>query len=67
MINILKGKLNQKNMSKFVGVLPRDVDKSLSSLSDLGYIRYQKIKGMYDFRLYPQPIKELEFSNEEKR
>jgi len=67
MINILKGKLNQKNMSKFVGVLPQDVDKSLSYLSDLGYIRYQKIKGgIYDFILYPQQIKEYQLGNEKR-
>jgi len=62
MINILKGKLNKKQMARFAGVKDiREVDKTLAHLADLGYLRYKKIHGFYDFRLYPEPIRELEF------
>lgn len=63
-MNILKGKLNKKEMSRFVGVKSRDVDKSLANLSDQGYIKYKKIKGgKYQFILYPEQVKELTLSN----
>jgi len=65
MINILKGKLNKKDMSKWVGVRPRELDKSLARLSDMGYIKYRKIKGAnYRFTLYPEPVRELTLNNE---
>lgn len=64
-MNILKGKLNRKDMSRFVGVESREVDKSLTRLSDLGYIKYRKIKGgEYRFTLYPEPVKEITLSND---
>ena len=64
-MNILKGKLNRKDMSRFVGVKSREVDKSLTRLSNLGYIKYRKIKGgNYRFILYPEPVNELELKNE---
>ncbi len=62
-MNILKGKLNKEEMARFTGVKPREVDKSLTYLSDLGYIKYRKVKGgKYQFILYPEPvrIRELE-------
>ncbi|GAI77975.1 unnamed protein product [marine sediment metagenome] len=64
-MNILKGKLNRKDMSRFVGVESQEVDKSLTRLSDLGYIKYRKIKGgEYRFTLYPEPVKEITLSND---
>ncbi len=60
-MNILKGKLNKKEMARFTGVRPREVDKSLTHLSDLGYIKYRKIKGgKYQFILYPEPVRIME-------
>ena len=62
-MNILKGKLDRKEMSRFVGVESREVDKSLTRLSDLGYIKYRKIKGgEYRFTLYPEPMNEIKFN-----
>lgn len=62
-MNILRGKLNRKEMSRFIGVGTREVDKSLTLLSDLGYIKYRKIKGgNYRFTLYPEPVNELELN-----
>jgi len=70
MINILKGKLNKKDMARFVGVETLSkVDNSLNRLSDMGYLEYKKIKGgIYRFTLYPEPVKvkELEFNNEKR-
>jgi len=65
-MNILKGKLNKKDMAKFAGVETLSaVDKSLARLADQGYLRYNKIKGgIYKFTLYPEPIKEVELNNE---
>ncbi len=61
-MNILSGKLNKREMSRFIG--SREVDKSLDRLSDLGYIKYRKIKGgKYQFILYPEPVRELELNN----
>jgi len=63
-MNILKGKLNKREMSRFVGVKSCDVDKSLANLSNQGYLKYKKIKGgRYQFVLYPEPVKELTLSN----
>ena len=63
-MNILKGKLNKREMSRFVGVKSRDVDKSLANLSNQGYLKYKKIKGgRYQFILYPEPVRELELGN----
>lgn len=58
-MNILKGKLNKKEMARFTGVGLREVDVSLSRLSDMGYIEYRKIKGGYKFTLYPSPVRKL--------
>ncbi|MBA7540720.1 hypothetical protein ES705_33022 [subsurface metagenome] len=65
-MNVLRGKLNKKNMAKFAGVETLSaVDKSLARLADMGYLRYKKIKGgIYKFTLYPEPIKEIELNNE---
>lgn len=64
-MNILKGRLNKKEMARFAGVEFRKVDKSLSRLSDMGYLKYKKIRGGYKFTLYPEPVtvKELELRN----
>lgn len=60
-LNILKGKLNKKQMARFAGVETlSEVDKSLARLSDQGYLKYEKIRGgIYQFILYPEPVKEL--------
>jgi len=65
-MNILKGKLNRKEMAKFAGVETlSDVDKSLANLASLGYLKYKKIKGgKYQFILYPEPVRELTLSND---
>jgi len=66
-LNVLRGKLNKKNMAKFAGVETLSaVDKSLARLADMGYLRYSKIKGgMYKFTLFSDPIeKELTLDNE---
>lgn len=62
-MNILKGKLNKRDMARFAGVETLSkIDESLARLADLGYLRYRKIKGgIYKFTLYPEPVKELEF------
>ncbi|MBA7491694.1 hypothetical protein ES702_02242 [subsurface metagenome] len=63
-MNILRGELSRKEMARFAGVESRKVDKSLSRLSDMGYLKYKKIKGgKYKFTLYPEPVKELELRN----
>jgi len=63
-MNILKGRLNRKDMSRFVGVESKKIDKSLARLSDLGYIKYRKIKGgSYRFILYPEPVNEIKLNN----
>jgi len=62
-MNILKGILNRKEMSRFAGVKPRELDKSLARLADQGYLKYGKIKGgKYQFILYPRPVRELELN-----
>ena len=63
-MNILQGKLNKKQMARFAGVEIKEVDKSLAHLADLGYLRWKKIKGQYQFTLYPEPatIRELELT-----
>jgi len=65
-MNILRGKLNKRDMAKFAGVETLSaVDESLARLADQGYIRYSKIKGsIYKFTLYSEPIKEVELNNE---
>lgn len=65
-MNILKGKLNKRDMARFAGVVTLSkVDKSLAKLADQGYLKYEKVKGGdYRFTLYPEPIKELTLSNE---
>ena len=65
-MNVLRGKLDKKNMARFAGVETLSaVDKSLARLADQGYLRYSKIKGgKYQFILYPEPIKEIELNNE---
>lgn len=55
----LKGRLNKKQISKFLGVELWKVDESLAHLSGMGYINYKKIRGQYQFILYPEPVKEL--------
>jgi predicted transcriptional regulator len=65
-MNVLSGKLNKKNMAKFAGVETLSaVDKSLARLADMGYLKYEKIRGgIYKFTLFPEPIKEIELNNE---
>lgn len=67
-MNILKGRLNKRDMARFAGVATiSKVDKSLVRLANMGYLRYRKTKGgIYKFTLYPEPIKELTLSNETK-
>ncbi len=67
-MNILKGKLSKREMARFAGVVTLSaVDKSLARLADQGYLKYEKIKGgIYKFTLYPEPIKELQLSNEKR-
>ena len=63
-MNILKGKLNRKEMSKFIGVEARDLDRSLAHYADLGWLKYRKIKGgNYRFILYPEPVNEIKLNN----
>ena len=66
LMNILKGKLNKKDMARFAGVETLSkVDESLARLADMGYLRYRKVKGgIYRFILYPEPVKELQLGNE---
>ena len=61
-MNILKGKLSKKEMAKFAGVEIKEVDNSLNRLSDMGFLRYKKISGKYQFTLYPEPVRELELT-----
>jgi len=65
-MNILKGKLNKRDMARFAGVETLSkIDESLTRLADQGYLKYRKIKGgIYKFTLYPEPIKEIELNNE---
>lgn len=64
-MNILKGKLNRRDMARFAGVETLSkIDESLARLADQGYLKYEKIKGgIYKFTLYPEPVKELTLSN----
>ena len=64
-MNVLKGKLNKRDMFRNFGGAETlsKIDKSLARLADQGYLRYRKIKGgIYKFTLYPEPIKEIEFT-----
>ncbi|MBA7495744.1 hypothetical protein ES702_06333 [subsurface metagenome] len=67
-MNILRGKLNKRDMARFAGVVTISaVDESLARLADQGYLKYRKIKGgIYQFTLYPEPVKELQLSNEKR-
>lgn len=67
-MNILKGKLNKRDMARFAGVETLSkVDNSLARLADQGYLKYKKIKGgIYQFILYPEPIKEIILSNDSR-
>lgn len=53
-MNILKGKLNKKQMTKFAGVEIQEVDKSLDHLADLGFLKCKKVGKNYHFILYPE-------------
>ena len=62
-INILKGKFNKKQMASFAGVKLQELDVSLDHLSNLGYLKYEKIRGgKYQFVLYPEPIREIQLT-----
>jgi len=67
-MNVLKGKLNKREMARFAGVATlTEVDRTLARLADQGYLKYEKIRGgIYQFTLYPEPVtvKELELNNE---
>lgn len=63
-MNVLKGKLSKKNMSRFVGVKPRELDKSLARLNDMGHITYEKIRGKYYFVVFGEPVKELNLNGQ---
>ena len=60
LMNILKGRLNKREMSRFIGVKPREVDKSLAKIAGMGYISYFKAKDKYSFIVFPEPVKETE-------
>ena len=63
-MNILKGKLNKKNMARFAGVKSRELDITLARIAEQGYLKYEKMKGgIYQFVLYPEPVQELELRN----
>ena len=64
-MNILRGKLNKKDMARFAGISTlTEVDQGLARLADMGYLKYKKIKGgIYQFTLYPEPVKELTLNN----
>jgi len=56
-MNILKGRLTRTEISRFVGVEEKDLEKSLNRLADLGYLSYEKIKrGKYSFILFPEKV-----------
>ena len=64
-MNIMKGKLGKREMAKFAGVKCQDVDRSLANLASLGYLEYKKMKGgIYQFILYPEPVKEIVLNND---
>lgn len=67
-MNILRGRLNKRDMARFAGVETLSkIDESLVRLADQGYLEYRKIKGgIYQFTLYPEPVKELTLSNDPK-
>ena len=63
---ILSGKLKKREMFRYFGGAETlsGIDKSLARLADMGYLKYNKLKGgIYDFILYPEPVKELELTN----
>lgn len=63
-INILKGRLTKNEISRFVGVEEKDIEKSLDHLSNLGFLKYEKIRGgKYQFILYPEPVREMELNS----
>ncbi|GAJ06944.1 unnamed protein product, partial [marine sediment metagenome] len=47
------------DMSKWIGVRPRELDKSLDFFRKKGYITYEKIRGKYYFILFGEPVEEL--------
>ena len=56
-MNILKGRLTRTEISRFVGVEEKYLEKSLNRLADLGYLSYEKIKrGKYSFILFPEKV-----------
>jgi len=44
-------------MADFTGVDSKDLDQSLNRLANMGWIRYKKMGGKYDFTLFSDPIK----------
>ena len=59
-MNILKGNLTRSEISRFVGVEEKDVEKSLDHLTNLGYLSYEKPKkGKYSFVLFSEKVREL--------
>ena len=67
-MNILKEKLNKKDMARFAGIATlTEVDQGLARLADQGYLKYEKIKGgIYQFILYPEPVRELDLKSESR-
>lgn len=68
-MNILKGKLNKREMFRCFGGAETlsKVDNSLARLVDQGYLRYKKLRGgIYKFTLYPKPIEEIILNNEKR-
>jgi len=59
-MNVLRGRLNRKDMSKFIGVKSKKLDNSLARIADRGYISYEKIDDKYHFIMFPEPVNELE-------
>ena len=61
-MNIMKGKLNKKEMCRFLGLKSieskKEIDKTLDLWSNRGYISYEKIGRKYSFILFGKPVTE---------
>ena len=55
-------------MARFAGVETlTEVDQGLARLADQGYLEYKKMKGgIYQFILYPEPVRELILNNDSR-
>lgn len=62
-MNILKGRLNKREMKKFLGVELKEVDKSLEFYQKKGYASYEKIGSKYHFIMFCKPVKQIELND----